>query len=46
MVWQITDETADRLTNLRFADDVSLMGTGLEQVKYMFADLMAAAKKK
>ena len=37
--------TTNMMTNLRFADDVLLVGTYLHQVRRMLSDLMAAAKK-
>jgi hypothetical protein len=36
---------AERLTNLRFADDVLLVGSSLQQVSTMLEDLAAAAGK-
>ena len=36
---------AERLTNLRFADDVLLVGSSLQQVSAMLQDLAAAAGK-
>ena len=35
---------SDRLTNLRFADDVLLIANGLEELKGMLADLVAVAE--